>query len=301
MSDEDRQQWHISREDSSPNKAAKRNTGSSVREAPIPKPSASLTESNDPDSLEIAALEDVERTPSTNSNNFTLPPIDPVSVQIRDLSVEIDISHSPLDAVLSKFSRRKGADCEAQENTRTILRDVSADLPQGSLTAIIGGSGSGKTSFLNTVAERMTGGRLKIGGVTTFNGRKGINSARCAYVMQQDVLLPMLTVRETLIYSADLRLAGMTREKRREAVETVILELGLKECADTRVGNNIHKGCSGGEKRRCSIAVQLLSNPSVLFLDEPTTGRSLLLFRNIRGCYKSLSRKVVCPFYYSDA
>ena len=92
--------------------------------------------------------------------------------------------------------------------------------------------------------------------------------------MQQDVLLPTLTVRETLQYAADLRLPPPSTEgERRAAVDSVIMELGLKECAETRIGNGTHKGCSGGEKRRTSIGVQMLANPSVLFCDEPTTGK----------------------------
>ncbi|EHL02103.1 putative Uncharacterized ABC transporter ATP-binding protein/permease [Glarea lozoyensis 74030] len=114
------------------------------------------------------------------------------------------------------------------------------------------------------MAERMTSGRVSFEGSTTFNGLQGVRS---------DVLLPTLTVRETLQYSADLRLPPpTTEEERKKVVDEVILELGLKECANTRIGNHQHKGCSGGEKRRTSIGVQLLSNPSVLFLDEPTTG-----------------------------
>lgn len=239
--------------------------GGEAHEAIKPNPTVSLTTSNRSNTPEIHALEEVDQIGLSHSNDLTLPPIDPVAVHIRDLSVEVDISPSPLETILRKFQRRKKPNLQSQETTKCVLKDVSADMPPGSLTAIIGASGSGKSSLLNTVAERMTG-NLKIGGNTTFNGRKGIGSARCAYVMQQDVLLPMLTVRETLIYSADLRLAGMTREQRREAVEAVILELGLKECADTRIGNNVYKGCSGGEKRRTSIAVQLLGNPSVLFV-----------------------------------
>ena len=83
----------------------------------------------------------------------------------------------------------------------------------------------------------------------------------------------MLTVRETLCYAADLRLADLyNRAERHSIVEEIILELGLKECASTRIGNNTRKGCSGGEKRRTSLAVQMLATPSVLFLDEVTTG-----------------------------
>lgn len=206
------------------------------------------------------------------SNQLSLSAVDPVDVRIRDLAVQVDTSPSPL-SLASLLPRKRKADGGIESKTKTILHDVSANMPRGTLTAIIGGSGSGKTTMLNTMAERLTSGRLTITGTTTFNGKRGINSIRSAYVMQQDVLLPTLTVRETLQYSADLRLPPpTTEEERKKVVEEVILELGLKECADTRIGNDIHKGCSGGEKRRTSIGVQLLSNPSVLFLDEPTTG-----------------------------
>jgi hypothetical protein len=118
------------------------------------------------------------------------------------------------------------------------------------------------------MAHRMRGQNLDISGTTTFNGSHTLSSIRHAYVMQQDVLLPTLTVRETLQYSAELRLpSGTSVEERERVIEEVILQLGLKECANTPIGDSVHKGCSGGEKRRVSIGVQLLSNPSVLFLD----------------------------------
>ena len=144
-----------------------------------------------------------------------------------------------------------------------LFRSVDASLEAGSLTAILGGSGSGKTTLLNTVAERMFSTRLSQTGRVLFNNSNGVHSVRHAYVMQQDVLLPTLTVRETLRYSANLRLPPpTTEEERMRIVEEVILELGLKECANTRVGNSQRRGLSGGEKRRTSIGVQLLANPS---------------------------------------
>ncbi|KAI5294087.1 hypothetical protein KEM52_004719 [Ascosphaera acerosa] len=126
--------------------------------------------------------------------------------------------------------------------------------------------------------------RMRVDGSITYNGQPRMHSGKdasasaspspaSAYLMQQDVLIPSLTVRETLRYSAELRLSSpRTRAAREALVERVILELGLRECADTRIGTSARKGCSGGEKRRASIGVQLLANPSVLFCDEPTTG-----------------------------
>lgn len=175
---------------------------------------------------------------------------------------------------------------------KPLLNAVNADLQPGTLTAIIGGSGSGKTTLLNTVAERVLSSRLSQEGAVTFNGKVGVHNVRAAYVMQQDILLPTLTVRETLRYSADLRLPpSTTAEERHRVVEEVILELGLKECADTRIGNSQHHGCSGGEKRRTSIGVQLLANPSVLFLDEPTTGLDATSAYQLVRTLKTLAQK----------
>ncbi|KAL1959781.1 hypothetical protein VTO42DRAFT_926 [Malbranchea cinnamomea] len=198
--------------------------------------------------------------------------VQPVDVHVKDLAVHVDTTpplwQSTPSVLWSRLWRKNKEDA-----MKTVLNGVTASMPHGSLTAIIGGSGSGKTSLLNVISGRMGGGRVKVDGSTTFNGQENINRIRSAYVMQQDILIPTLTVRETLQYSADLRLPPpTTHEERREIVERVILELGLKECADTRIGTTTHKGCSGGEKRRTSIGVQMLGNPSVLFCDEPTTG-----------------------------
>lgn len=228
---------------------------------------------------------------TTHSNHISLRDVDPVEVQVRELAVTVDLSPSAfsIDKYLPRKRRQDGSEAPKRKK---ILHSVSASMPAGTLTAIIGGSGSGKTTMLNTMAERMTSARLSFGGRTTFNGMGGVNSVRSAYVMQQDVLLPTLTVRETLRYSADLRLPPpTTEEERRKVVEEVILELGLKECADTRIGNHQHKGCSGGEKRRTSIGVQLLSNPSVLFLDEPTTGLDATSAFQLVRTLKSLAKK----------
>lgn len=206
-----------------------------------------------------------------NLAHLSLRAVQPVDVEVRDLVVRIDttppIFQSSPRLLWNRIRRT------ADSPIKSVLDGVSAAMPQGSLTAIIGGSGSGKTSLLNAISGRMNASRVKSSGSTTFNGNADINSIRSAYVMQQDVLIPTLTVRETLQYSANLRLPPpTTQEERQDVVEQVILELGLKECADTRVGNSAHKGCSGGEKRRTSIGVQMLANPSVLFCDEPTTG-----------------------------
>ena len=196
--------------------------------------------------------------------------VEPASVLVQDVCATIE-------APLSAFQRLRGSFGKQFQTPmpqrKVILEDVDADLTSGTLTAIIGGSGSGKTTLLNVLSRRIASSQFKTAGSILYNGIPKLSRIRNAYVMQNDVLLPTLTVRETLRYAADLRLPPpTTAEERQRIVEEVILELGLKECADTKIGNNARKGCSGGEKRRTSLGVQMLANPSLLFLDEVTTG-----------------------------
>ncbi|KAI0381261.1 P-loop containing nucleoside triphosphate hydrolase protein [Hypomontagnella monticulosa] len=229
----------------------------------------------------------------SGAGHLSLDDVESVDVQIRDLSVTVDTSPSIWEpATYPDLFRQTLGKGSSGPTTKTLLSSVNASLKPGTLTAILGGSGSGKTTLLNTVAERMFSSRLSQSGTATFNGQEGVHSVRHAYVMQQDILLPTLTVRETLRYSANLRLPPpTTKEERMRIVEEVILELGLKDCADTRIGNSQHRGCSGGEKRRTSIGVQLLANPSILFLDEPTTGLDATSAYQLVRTLKSLANK----------
>ncbi len=258
-----------------------------------PPSPAPLTSADDAHSTAVPLA---RRTTTTSAAHLSLDDVEAVEVQIRDLAVTVDTSPSIWEpATYPDLLRGRLSRVEGGATTKTLLHSVSASLRPGTLTAILGGSGSGKTTLLNTIAERVHSNRLSRAGTTTFNGPGGggVHSVRHAYVMQQDVLLPTLTVRETLRYAASLRLppATTTAEERDRVVEEVILELGLKDCADTRVGNSRHRGCSGGEKRRTSIGVQLLANPSVLFLDEPTTGLDATSAFQVARTLKALARK----------
>ena len=143
----------------------------------------------------------------------------------------------------------------------------------------MGPSGSGKTSLLQVLhgaAKHTRGGVLQ--GSVLINGTpcRNIHHAfrqMCSLVPQEDILLPELTVNETLMFAAELRLPQSdTREEREETVENVMLELGLKECRDVRIGSVEKVGISGGQRRRVSIGLELLMDPSLLLLDEPTSG-----------------------------
>ncbi|KAL8907211.1 MAG: hypothetical protein Q9171_005944 [Xanthocarpia ochracea] len=220
---------------------------------------------------EYGPAEDSTTPPAEDAeNDLSFRAVEAVKVDVRNLSADIDVSRGGIARFFASFKRGKDASIK---NYKRILHNINADMPSGSLTAILGGSGSGKTTMLHALSHRIGGSRLQITGNILYNASDRISSIRSAYVMQHDVLVPTLTVRETLIYAAELRLPPpTTADERCRVVEDVILELGLKECANTRIGNNVHKGCSGGEKRRTSLGVHMLANPSVLFLDEVTTG-----------------------------
>ncbi|GME93454.1 unnamed protein product [[Candida] boidinii] len=201
----------------------------------------------------------------------------PVSITVRQLSIASRTKNGTrglLQKLGFKKEKLSSTDIENSEDMKPILHSMSFNIPKGTVTAIMGGSGSGKTTLLNALSHRQSiSGSLAQSGEILFNGQDDINTIRHAYVIQQDILLPTLTCFETLLYAAELRLPKLTsKESRKILVEEIILELGLKECRDTMVGDRVHKGLSGGEKRRLSIGIQMMSNPSVLFLDEPTTG-----------------------------
>ncbi|CRG87851.1 hypothetical protein PISL3812_04872 [Talaromyces islandicus] len=252
-----------------------------------------LEDNTEPVTAEVAEAEREDLT----SRILDFRAVRPVDVQVNDLGVEIDTTpalwQTPPKQIWKRLTTSRSAPSDDQGTTyKTILENVNAHMPSGSLTAIIGSSGSGKTSLLNVMAGRMESSRLKIAGSTKFNDDTNLAHIRNSYVMQQDVLIPTLTVRETLQYAADLRLPPpMTKAERRGIAEQVIRELGLKECADTLVGSSTHKGCSGGEKRRTSIGVQMLANPSVLFCDEPTTGLDATSAYQIIKTLKGLTQK----------
>jgi ABC-type multidrug transport system ATPase subunit len=181
----------------------------------------------------------------------------------------------------------------------SILKPVSARFEPGVLNVIMGPSGSGKTSLLNLMAHRLRnsfgtsyiaeGTMLYGGAVPSEDVIRSVSS----YVSQDDdALLPTLTVRETLYLAADLRLpTWMSREDKRKRAESVLLKLGLRDCADTRIGSDLIKGISGGEKRRVTIAVQILTEPRILLLDEPTSGLDAFTATSIIEFLRSIAEE----------
>lgn len=158
--------------------------------------------------------------------------------------------------------------------TKTLLDDISGEARDGEILAVLGASGSGKSTFIDALANRIAKGSLR--GTVTLNGESlesRLLKVISAYVMQDDLLFPMLTVEETLMFAAEFRLPRtLSKSKKRLRVQALIDQLGLRNAAKTVIGDEGHRGVSGGERRRVSIGIDIIHDPIILFLDEPTSG-----------------------------
>lgn len=161
---------------------------------------------------------------------------------------------------------------------RTLLHDVSAFCLPGETLAIMGPSGSGKTTLLNIISKRRMKskeleGDIMVNGHKVTKPTKKIFKRISGYVMQEDFLIGTLTVKETLVNAALLRLPkNMTYDDKMKRVDRALEVLSLRHIQDNRIGTQMARGVSGGERRRVSIAVELISSPPIMFLDEPTSG-----------------------------
>ncbi|XP_038060930.1 broad substrate specificity ATP-binding cassette transporter ABCG2-like isoform X2 [Patiria miniata] len=161
---------------------------------------------------------------------------------------------------------------DGKKINKVILNDVSGVFGPG-MNAILGPTGSGKTSLLDVLAARKDPKGLS--GTVLIDGRAQPKNFKLVsgYVVQDDVVMGTLTVRENLEFSANLRLTkAVSKEERKQRVQDVINELGLNLCSETKVGTEFIRGVSGGERKRTNVGMELITKPTVLFLDEPTTG-----------------------------
>ncbi|GAV67897.1 ABC_tran domain-containing protein/ABC2_membrane domain-containing protein, partial [Cephalotus follicularis] len=157
--------------------------------------------------------------------------------------------------------------------TRRLLKGLKGYAEPGRIMAVMGPSGSGKSTLLDSLAGRLSGNVVMTGNILLNGKKRRFGGGDVAYVTQEDILLGTLTVKETIAYSSLLRLPStMTKQEINDIVEATIMEMGLQDCADRLIGNWHLRGISGGEKKRLSIAIEILTRPRLLFLDEPTSG-----------------------------
>ncbi|KAL0920006.1 hypothetical protein M5K25_009104 [Dendrobium thyrsiflorum] len=189
------------------------------------------------------------------------------------------------------------------KTTRFLLTNVSGEAKPGRLLAIMGPSGSGKTTLLNVLAGQLAASpRLHLSGHLDINGKSRLSGGyKIAYVRQEDLFFSQLTPRETLSIAADLQLPEIASvEKRDKYVNELLFRLGLINCADSIVGDAKVRGISGGEKKRLSLACELIASPSVIFADEPTTGLDAFQAEKVMETLQQLAQEghtVICSIH----
>ncbi|KAL0735502.1 hypothetical protein Bca4012_011712 [Brassica carinata] len=185
----------------------------------------------------------------------------------------------------------------------TILKSVTFTTEPSKLLAVVGPSGTGKSTLLKIISGRVSHKALDPSSTISINNSRINNNNQlrrlCGFVPQDDDLLPLLTVKETLMYSAKFSLRDSTAKEKEERVESLLRDLGLVLVQDSFVGEGDEedRGVSGGERKRVSIAVEIIRDPPILLLDEPTSGldsrNSLQVVELLANMAKTKQRTVV--------
>ena len=172
------------------------------------------------------------------------------------------------------------------------LKNISLREDSGQLVAIMGGSGSGKSTLINVLNGNL---RPKSGSVSINNvsihGERNKVAGLIGYVPQEDLIIDELTVFQNLYYASKLCFGGLSNKAVHKRVDKVLHDLGLFEVRCLRVGSPLDKVISGGQRKRINIGLELIREPSILFVDEPTSGLSSRDSENIINLLKDVSLK----------
>ncbi|XP_047971723.1 pleiotropic drug resistance protein 1-like [Salvia hispanica] len=250
------------------------------------KPQAVLPEEED-DHVSLTTGEGVVAT--GNDNRGMVLPFKPHSITFDDIRYSVDMP----------------AEMKAQgatEDRLELLKGVSGAFRPGVLTALMGVSGAGKTTLMDVLAGRKTGGYID--GEITISGypKNQATFARISgYCEQNDIHSPNVTVYESLVYSAWLRLPSeVDSETRKMFIEEVMELVELKSLRGALVGLPGVSGLSTEQRKRLTIAVELVANPSIIFMDEPTSGldarAAAIVMRTVRNTVNT-GRTVVCTIH----
>ena len=172
------------------------------------------------------------------------------------------------------------------------LRNINFSECQGRLVGIMGASGAGKTTLLNVLSGITTPsqGEVLINGINLHTQKERLDGV-IGLIPQDDLLIEELTVFENLYFSAKFCFKDMNDAEITEKVNSVLKSLGLYERRDLKVGNSLNKLISGGQRKRLNIALELIREPSILFVDEPTSGLSSRDSENVMDLLRELTLK----------
>jgi ABC transport system ATP-binding/permease protein len=174
----------------------------------------------------------------------------------------------------------------------TGLRNISISATNGDLIGIMGASGTGKTTLLNILSgiDKPSSGYVRINGLDLFTEKDKLNGV-IGYIPQDDLLIEELTVFKNLFYNAKLCFRDLSDEEINEKVENTLMSLGLLDKKDLKVGSVFNKTISGGQRKRLNIALEMIREPSILFVDEPTSGLSSRDSENVMDLLRELTLK----------
>ncbi len=174
------------------------------------------------------------------------------------------------------------------------LRNINLSESSGKLIGIMGASGAGKTTLLNALAglEFPSSGKVLINGFDLHDPQQSHHiEGVIGYIAQDDLLIEELSVYQNLYYNAKLCFKDLSEEELNKRVVNVLTNLGLDRIMNLKVGNVLNKKISGGQRKRLNIALELIREPSILFVDEPTSGLSSRDSENVIDLLKELSLK----------
>ncbi|EAA05934.4 AGAP009464-PA [Anopheles gambiae str. PEST] len=210
----------------------------------------------------------------------------------------------PVDIVFRdiRYDVRRFNIAKAKFESKEILHGLNGSFKSGELTAIMGPSGAGKSTLLNIMAGYVSSG---VSGMVQVNGKSRSHNSESfrklsCYIQQHDALRPWLTVTEAMTCATHLKLGfGIGMAEKRRLIEKILFMLGLEQ-----KGNTPTMGLSGGQKKRLAIALEMISNPPILFLDEPTTGLDSSSCAQCISLLKRLAqdgRTIVCTIHTPSA
>lgn len=202
------------------------------------------------------------------------------------------VSHYLADLTSSKISFEV-SDLEYRfPNGNTGLRNISFGEGHGKLIGIMGASGAGKTTLLNVLCgnEKPSKGEVVINGHNLHTEKEKLEGV-IGLIPQDDLLIEELTVYENLYYNAKLCFKDKSEQEIDQMVVRTLSNLGLLERKDLKVGSPLNKTISGGQRKRLNIALELIREPSILFVDEPTSGLSSRDSENVMDLLRELALK----------